>query len=158
MLIGQYKSKLTEKNRISVPKKIRDELGDEMVIAKWYEDCLVLVSSANWEKLLRRLIGKQEFVISSVRDIDRFIMAGAFEVSLDGQGRFVLPEELIKYANVHEEIVFIGLGDRVEIWAEEIWRELEKSAEEKAAKAIEKIAKEVLIDGQIKQKANGRKA
>ena len=141
MLIGQYKSKLTEKNRISVPKKIRDELGDEMVIAKWYEDCLVLVSSANWEKLLRRLIGKQEFVISSVRDIDRFIMASAFEIKLDDQGRFVVPEGLLTYSKITGEVVFIGLDDRVEVWAQDIWSEAEKGAEAKASEAIEKIAK-----------------
>ena len=51
MLIGQYTSKLTDKNRISIPKKIRAELGDEMIVAKWYEGGLVLVSKENWQKL-----------------------------------------------------------------------------------------------------------
>lgn len=141
MLIGQYSSKLTDNKRISVPKKIRDELGDEMVIAKWYERCLVLVSKENWQKLISRLIGKETIVISPVRDIDRFILASAFEVSLDGQGRFVLPENLMLYAEVVSEVAFIGLGDRVEVWAQEKWQELEKNAEEKAAVAIEKLAK-----------------
>ena len=140
MLIGQYSSKLTDNKRISVPKKIRDELGDEMVIAKWYEGCLVLVSKENWQKLISRLIGKETIVISPVRDIDRFILASAFEVSLDGQGRFVLPENLMLYAEVVSEVAFIGLGDRVEVWAQDKWRELEKNAEEKASLAIEKIA------------------
>lgn len=140
MLIGQYSSKLTDNKRISVPKKIRDELGDEMVIAKWYEGCLVLVSKENWQNLISRLIGKETIVISPVRDIDRFILASAFEISLDGQGRFVLPENLILYAQVVSEVAFIGLGDRVEVWAQDKWRELEKNAEEKASLAIEKIA------------------
>lgn len=142
MLIGQYSSKLTENKRISIPKKIRDELGDEMVIAKWYEGCLVLVSKENWQKLIRRLIGKETIVISPVRDIDRFILASAFEVSLDRQGRFVIPENLMNYAEVKNEVVFIGLGDRAEVWAQEAWRELTKDAESKASVAIEKIAKQ----------------
>lgn len=141
MLIGQYSSKLTDNKRISVPKKIRDELGDEMVVAKWYEGCLVLVSKENWQKLINRLIGKETIVISPVRDIDRFILASAFEVSLDGQGRFVIPENLMTYAGVVSEVAFVGLGDRVEVWAQEKWQELEKNAEEKAATAIEKLAK-----------------
>lgn len=141
MLIGQYSSKLTDNKRISVPKKIRDELGDEMVIAKWYEGCLVLVSKENWQKLISRLIGKETIIISPVRDIDRFIMASAFEVSLDRQGRFVIPENLMIYAGVMSEVAFVGLGDRVEVWAQEAWQELEKNAEEKAAVAIEKLAK-----------------
>jgi len=145
MLIGQYSSKLTDKNRIAVPKKIRDEVGDEMVIAKWYEGCLVLVSKEKWQNLINRLVGFGKIIISPVRDIDRFIMASAFEVSLDRQGRFVLPEELRKYANVLDEVVFIGLGDRVEIWAIEAWSKLEEISESKAAAAIEKIAKKPTI-------------
>ena len=141
MLIGQYTSKLTDKNRISVPKRIRDELGAEMIIAKWYEDCLVLVSRQGWLKLIKRLVGESKLVVSPVRDIDRFIFGSAFEVILDSQGRFVLTEELISYASVQSEVVFIGLGDRVEVWSIEKWHELEEVAEKKASEAIEKIAK-----------------
>ena len=141
MLIGQYSSKLTDKNRVAIPKKIRDEVGEEMIIARWYERCLVLVSKENWQNLVSRLVGIGKIIISPVRDIDRFIMASAFEVNLDSQGRFVLSEELIKYANIIDEVVFIGLGDRVEIWAIDTWRKLEEEAEERASRAIEKIAK-----------------
>lgn len=141
MLIGQYTSKLTDKRRVSVPKKIREELEDEMIIAKWYENCLVLVSKENWQRLIERLTGKKDLIISPVRDIDRFVLASAYEVELDGQGRFVVPESLLEYAGIESEVVFIGLGDRVEIWPAETWRALEQEAEEKASRAIEKIAK-----------------
>ena len=108
MLIGQYVSRLTDKNRISVPKKIREELGEEMIIAKWYEGCLVLVSKENWQKLIKRLIGEAKLIISPVRDIDRFVFASAFEADLDGQGRFVVPESLINYSGIKDEVVFVG--------------------------------------------------
>lgn len=142
MLIGQYTSKLTEKNRLSVPKKIREELGSELIVAKWYEGCLVLVSKNDWQRLTRRLTGETKIYVSPVRDIDRFILGSAFEVSLDSQGRFVLPEILVDYALINDEVVFLGLGDRVEIWAIERFRELEKASERKAKEAIEKIARE----------------
>lgn len=141
MLIGQYISKLTEGNRISIPKKIREEVGDEFIVAKWYENCLVCVSKNDWQKLMARLIGKESLITSPVRDIDRFVLASAFEVSLDNQGRFVLPEGLKEYASLIQDCVFIGLGDRVEIWDQGKWNELEKISEEKAKEAIEKIAK-----------------
>lgn len=142
MLIGQYTSKLTDKDRISIPKKFREELGDELIVAKWYENCLVLVSKKSWKKLLKRLIGVTKLAISPVRDIDRFILGSAFEAKPDKQGRFIVPETLLGYAEIESEVVFVGLSDRVEIWSQEKWRELEESAEEKASQAIEKIAKE----------------
>ncbi len=141
MLIGQYSSKLTDKNRVSIPAKIRNEIGNEMVIAKWYEECLVLVSKTNWQNLIQRLIGEAGLIVSPVRDIDRFIYGSAFEIELDGQGRFVLPENLIKYASIKQELVFVGLQDRVEIWSLEKWQEIESNAEQKASEAIENLAK-----------------
>lgn len=142
MLIGQYGSKLTDRNRISVPKKIRDELGNELIITRWYEGCLVLVSRQGWLELITRLVGRQKLITQPVRDIDRFIFASAFEVDVDGQGRFVLPDELRFYADVKSEVVFIGLGDRAEVWSSERWHELEGEVEKKANAAIEKIASE----------------
>ncbi len=141
MLIGQYTSKLTDKRRIAVPKKFREELGKEIIISRWYENCLVLVTKANWQKLIKRLIGETRIIISPVRDIDRFIYGSAFEIDLDGQGRFVLPDVLISYADIVDEVTFLGLGDRVEIWSLGKWQELEKDAEKRASLAIESIAK-----------------
>lgn len=141
MLIGQYISKLTDKDRVSVPKRIREELGEELVVARWYENCLVLVSKDTWQRLLKRVTGGSNLVISPVRDVDRFILGLAFEVRLDKQGRFILPKALLEYADMKNEVVFIGLGDRVEVWAKNKWEELEKEAEEKASKAIERISR-----------------
>ncbi|MBU0569871.1 division/cell wall cluster transcriptional repressor MraZ [Patescibacteria group bacterium] len=141
MLIGQYLSKLTDKDRVAIPKKIRQELGEGLVIARWYENCLVLVSIDSWQKLLTRLTGKSKLITSPVRDIDRFILGLAFEIKLDAQGRFIMPKILLNYANIKEDVVFVGLGDRVEVWSIEEWQKLEASVEKKAAEAIEKIAK-----------------
>lgn len=143
MLIGQYKSKLTDKDRVSVPAKFRSELGAELMIARWYERCLVLVSKKSWTQLVERLTGKQIFVTSAVRDVDRFIFGSAFEIKLDSQGRFVLPEILKQFAQIVSETVFVGLEDRVEIWSLERWESLESKVEDKASLAIEKIARNV---------------
>ena len=141
MIIGQFNSKLTDKERVSVPKKLRDELGDELVLARWYENCLILVSSSNWKRLLKRLGGTSERITSPIRDIDRFILGLAYEVDLDRQGRFILPDLLKGYARIRNEVVFVGLLDRVEIWSVENWREYEDSIRGKAEKAIEKLAR-----------------
>lgn len=141
MLVGQYTSKLTDKDRISIPKKFREELGDELIVAKWYENCLVLVSREIWEKLLNRLLGESKLITAPVRDIDRFILGSAFEIKLDSQGRFIVPEVLRIYADITDEVTFIGLGDRAEIWSAGKWMEIEKVLETKASEAIETISK-----------------
>ncbi len=139
MLIGQYVSKLTDKDRLAVPKKLRIDLGNELIVAKWYENCLVLVSLKSWRDLSKRLIGKTGLITKPVRDIDRFILGSAYEVSLDSQGRFILPEVLKDYSGIKNDVVFLGLGDRVEIWSLEKWKSLNETLKESASKAIEEI-------------------
>lgn len=121
MLIGSYASILGEKRRTAIPKKFLAELGDVPIIAKWYEDCLVIVSIEFWNSVLTRLTGKEGRLELGVRDIERFIIGSAFEVEPDEQGRIVVPEILVGYAKLQKEIVFVGLGDRVEIWNKSDW-------------------------------------
>ncbi|MBI3396913.1 division/cell wall cluster transcriptional repressor MraZ [Candidatus Woesebacteria bacterium] len=121
MLIGSYLGNLGDKRRVAIPKKFLDELGKNPIIAKWYEDCLILVSDNFWKVLLNRLTGGGRNLNLGVRDIERFILGSAFETEPDNQGRIVIPELLAEYANLNKELVFVGLTDRVEIWSKEAW-------------------------------------
>jgi len=141
MLIGQYTVNLSSGRRVAIPKKFVNELGRKMVITRWYEGCLVLVSIENWKVLLNRLTGEKKFITAPVRDIDRFILGGAYEVEPDGQGRVVVPEALANYATLLSQVVFMGLGDRVEIWGWAQWNKREKIVLKEAAATAEKLTK-----------------
>jgi MraZ protein len=147
MVIGQYLVKLTGKNRTALPKRFREELGNNVITAKWYENCLVIVSNKGWRVLLDKLTGKSELITEPVRDTDRFILGSAFEVVLDSQGRFVIPKILKDYANLEEEVIFVGLGDRVEVWNKNAWKEREIYVQENAAQMIEEVSKQNLKRG-----------
>jgi len=142
MLIGSYLSVLGDKRRTAIPKKFLDELGSDLVLAKWYEDCLVLVKKDFWNGLLDRLTGGSKVASLGVRDIERFILGSAFDIEADEQGRIVVPEVLAKFANLGNELVFIGLGDRVEVWNRETWEIKEKEVAKTSREYIEKLANE----------------
>ncbi len=120
MLIGEYKYKVEAKNRISLPKKFREEVGNKVVVTQGYEGCLVVVSPKQWEILISDAAAGP-FVSQEVRDTSRFLLGGATEVELDEMGRFVLPQNLKEYAGIKKEVCFLGLGRWVEIWASEDW-------------------------------------
>lgn len=143
MLIGQFIANLGEKHRVSVPKKFREELGSKLIVAKWYENCLVLISQTKWEAFIGKLTGKSAFFTSPVRDTDRFILGSASECETDSLGRIVLPKYLMEYANLKSEVVFLGLLDRIEIWDANEWSKREKLITQSAPNLIETIAKEV---------------
>lgn len=141
MLLGTYPAKFVSGHRVAVPSVLRKDLGKTFILARWYEGCLVLIDKEGWDALYKRLIGEERLVITPVRDTERFILAQAFEVTPDDQGRIVIPERLIEYSRFNEDIYFIGVGDRVEIWNKELWESKEKEVVENAASFIEQMAK-----------------
>ncbi len=141
MLIGSYLGTVGARRRVAVPKKFLSELGERVIIAKWYEDCLILVSDKFWEELLKRLTGGNRVINFGVRDIERFILGSAFESEPDSQGRIIIPEILSEYADLGKEIIFAGLGDRVEIWSKDKWDEKSKDLAKVTREYVEKLAK-----------------
>ena len=126
MLLGIYPAKLASGHRISVPFQFRQELGEKIILARWYEGCLVLVGSEFWRALYKRLTGETNLIVNPVRDTERFILASAYEVFPDEQGRIVIPERLVEYSGLKDDVYFVGLGEKVEIWDKNSWEKKEK--------------------------------
>lgn len=122
MLIGEYKGKVGEKKRVSLPSKFREELGDEIILTRGYEDALIVVNKKLWETIASDVMNGS-FIDKNIRDTSRFLVGGAKEIELDSQGRFVIPQSLFEHANLDDEVVFIGLVNWVELWDKKKWQE-----------------------------------
>ncbi len=121
MIIGEYKSKVGEKKRVSLPTKFREEIGEELILTRGYEESLILVNRKMWEKVAQGVINGS-FTDKNIRDTSRFLVGSAKEVEMDSQGRFVIPETLFTHAGFGPEIVFIGLVNWIEIWDAQKWQ------------------------------------
>lgn len=141
MLIGEYEGKLTDKNRLAIPKKFREELKGKMVLSRGYEGCLILLDAKLWQAL-EKTINRKPILSLSVRDMKRFIMGSAFEIDLDEQGRFVLPSNLKDFAGINKDVYFVGLMDWVEVWSANKWNtkitDLSKNATDIAEQFLHK--------------------
>jgi len=120
MLIGEFESKITENNRIALPKKFREELGNDLILMNGYEGCLIVVNREKFTALTKD-ITEGRFINDAVRDSTRFLIGSAQEIALDKQGRFVLPQSLIDYAEISANGVFLGLYNWVELWDKNKW-------------------------------------
>lgn len=59
---------------------------------------------------------------NDVQAFRRFYLASAVPVRTDGQGRLLVPQELREYANLNEEVVLLGVGEKVEVWNATEWK------------------------------------
>ena len=51
----------------------------------------------------------------------RFLFSSAVEIEEDNQGRFLLPANLREFAGITKDVVFVGVGNRAELWSEDRW-------------------------------------
>ena len=140
MIIGEYKSRVGEKKRVSLPTKFREEIGEELILTRGYEESLILVNKKMWERVAQGVINGS-FTDKNIRDTSRFLVGSAKEIEMDSQGRFVIPESLFNHANLGSEIVFIGLVNWIEIWDAEKWQKRVGYLQEHGEEIAQEISK-----------------
>lgn len=139
MLLGQVNNRLDSKNRLSFPFRFKKELGEKLIITKNMEGSLLAVSLESWETLLEGTKDKP-FILKESREVQRFLFGSGVEIELDEKGRFVLPEHLKEYSGILDKTVFVGVYNRVEIWAKDRWEEY---SSKHLHKNIEQIAQKL---------------
>ena len=131
MLIGEYEHTIDAKGRLSMPSKLRRDMGEAFIVTKGLDGCLFAFSQEEWKNFETKL---KSLPLSdkNARNFVRFFLAGATECEIDKQGRFLIPSNLRTAANLEKEAVIIGVGTRLEIWNRDIWtsKDEEISADE----------------------------
>jgi MraZ protein len=127
MFIGEYNHTLDPKNRVIMPSKFREKLGDSFVMTKGLDNCLFIYSSQDW-KIVEDKLKSLPMTNKDARAFVRFFFAGACECELDKQGRMVIPNYLKDHANIDKELVIIGVSTRIEIWSKEEWNKFNNDA------------------------------
>ena len=120
MLIGEYHHNIDDKGRIIIPSKIREELGENIIVTRGLEDCLFIYSEQEWSLIVSKL-KTLPFTKKDARSFTRMFLSGATVTEFDKQGRIKISSPLIDYASLEKECVIIGVNDRLEIWSKEKW-------------------------------------
>ena len=122
MLMGEFHHNLDEKGRIIIPSKIREELGENIIVTRGLEDCLFIYSEKEWSLIVSKL-KTLPFTKKDARNFTRMFLSGASVTEFDKQGRIKIPSPLLEYASLLKECIIIGVNDRLEIWSKEKWDE-----------------------------------
>ena len=122
MLSGEYRHSIDDKKRLIIPSKIRSEMGESIVITRGLDGCLFGYNEKNWNDIMEKL-NTLPFTKRDARSFTRFLTSGATLLEFDKQGRIVLPNYLLDYANLLKEVVIVGVINRIEIWSRDKWEE-----------------------------------
>ena len=133
MLSNNFRHNVDAKNRLFVPSKYREELGETFVVSQSIRgNYLKIYSHEEWEKYIApiKLLPRK-----TSEEALRFLIGNSIEVSPDGQGRIILPPSMLEFASITKGTVIIGCGDYAEIWAEESYENNQAEQDMEAMRA-----------------------
>lgn len=138
MFIGEYIHNIDEKGRLAIPVKFRNRLSGGAVVTKGLDNCLSLYPDDAWSKQADKLVNLPQTQKKS-RAYARFILAGAFPVEIDKQGRANIPPTLRQFAGIFGSVVVTGLGDHIEIWSKDNWEGYRSNVERDSVDIAEEL-------------------
>lgn len=122
--LGNIEAKTDAKGRAFLPasfRKILQVSGEENLVLRKdvFQPCLVVYPESVWNELLDQLRKKLNRWNAKEQQIYRTFIADAILLTLDGNGRFLIPKRLLKQADIEQSIRVVGMGDNIEIWKNE---------------------------------------
>ena len=141
--LGNIEAKTDAKGRAFLPasfRKILQVSGEENLVLRKdvFQPCLVVYPESVWNELLDQLRKKLNRWNAKEQQIYRTFIADAILLTLDGNGRFLIPKRLLKQADIEQSIRFVGMGDTIEIWKnEEEWETFME--QEEFSKALQEV-------------------
>ncbi|MBR3307334.1 MAG: division/cell wall cluster transcriptional repressor MraZ [Lachnospiraceae bacterium] len=135
MYKGEYSHSIDAKGRITIPAKLRDGLGDDFVITKGFDGCLLVLDAAQWGKIEEIIKPLPGMTNEEVKLLKRVMIAGACDGEVDKQGRMLIPANLREFAGLEKDVIFAGVGDYVEAWDKERYDAMMSGIDMKAVTA-----------------------
>ena len=140
-MIGKYTARMDDKNRLIVPAKLREELGESFFVTLGVNcghRCLTVYTAAEWQKLSDNY---NNLSISQRAGATSLIFMNAAECSPDKQFRFGLTQFLLDYAGIDREVMIVGRAGQAEIWDSKEFQafEAENLTPEKLLASLEAI-------------------
>jgi len=149
-LIGEFECKLDSKGRFLLPAGLKKQLsGDDLerfVVNRGFEKSLTLYPSSEWQTISNEVNSLNTFVKKN-REFSRYFFRGATEIIPDSAGRLLLPKSLTEHAGIKSEIILFAYGQKIEIWAKDVYQSvMETEPEDFSLLAEEVMGKVSRID------------
>ena len=145
MFYGEYEHTIDRKGRLIVPAKFRQAFKDHDVnslfLTRGLDGCLFLFPEAEW-RLAESRFKQVPFTKGEGRKFNRLFFSGATEVSVDRLGRLLIPRVLKEFAQIKQDVVIVGVSNRIEIWSKPRWHAFYENAQP----GFEEVAERVLVE------------
>lgn len=142
MFYGEYFHSIDRKGRLILPSRIREtakaNFVEKFFLTRGLDKCLFMFSEEEWRLQENKFKGIS-FTKQQARIFNRLFFSGAVEVIPDKQGRVLIAQYLKDYAQIKKEVVVVGVSNRIEIWAKDLWLEFYNGSRQSFEEIAEKL-------------------
>lgn len=137
MFMGEYHHSIDDKGRLTIPSKLRYELGENFIVTRGLDNCLFIYPTNEWDNIINKY--KELPNTKDARNFMRFFLSGASTCEFDKQGRINISLPLIKYAGLTKDCIIIGVNDHLEVWSKDRWEQFMDSNEDSFSDIADKL-------------------
>lgn len=123
---GRYSYSVDNKGRVALPARLRrnvsPEANETFIVTRGFEQCLFVYPQDEWGKLedsIRRLSPSNP----QHRFFVRTLLQWATDCQPDSQARLSIPHDLLKFAGIENEVLILGVLERIELWNPKTYEE-----------------------------------
>jgi MraZ protein len=128
-LVATFEHSLDSKGRLILPAKHRPHLSPKAYISPYYERCLALWPSEQYQQIAARM-AQLEHSTPENRLFLRQWSGNVWELEPDAQGRIQIPAQLRQFAGLDSTVIVKGSLTHVELWSPEVWNSMDASGQE----------------------------
>ena len=141
-LTGEFECKLDNKGRMMIPaglkKKLPEAEKEGLVINRGFKKYLVIYTKQEWDKKLDELSKLNQYESKNIEFI-RYFTRGATELSVDAAGRVNLPQLLLDYAGIENDVVLTCQINKIEVWDRKAYNAMIDSEPDNFAALAEEV-------------------
>ena len=145
MFYGEHEHAIDRKGRLIIPAKFRQALQEHDVkslfLTRGLDGCLFVFPENEW-RLAESRFKQIPFTKGEGRRFNRLFFSGAAEVAVDRLGRVLVPKPLKEFAQIKQDVITVGVSNRIEIWSKEKWRVFYETSQP----SFEEVAERVLLE------------
>lgn len=103
----------------AVFRKILQTASEERLVLRKdvFQPCLVLYPESVWNEQMDALRQRLNRWNKQHQQVFRQFVSEVEVLTLDGNGRFLVPKRYLRMADIEQDIKFVGMGDTIEIWS-----------------------------------------
>ena len=124
VFLSTFENKVDRKGRVSVPASFRAVLEQQTSLG------IILYPSFKHACIEGNGDERIQEIVNSIDALDAFsdeaenlqtILADARQLTIDSDGRIILPQDFINYADLDGAATFVGLGKSFQIWKPDVF-------------------------------------